>query len=72
MGVQMKLGLILGAVSLFAASLFGAEDCAKFVDIKIGTAGTGHTYPGLSRRSAWFSQAPKRLFHMALLFGLPQ
>lgn len=43
----MKLGLILGAVSLFAASLFGAEDCAKFVDIKIGTAGTGHTYPGV-------------------------
>ena len=47
MGVQMKLGLILGAVSLFAASLFGAEDCAKFVDVKIGTAGTGHTYPGV-------------------------
>ncbi len=43
----MKLGLILGAVSLFAASLFGAEDCAKFVDVKIGTAGTGHTYPGV-------------------------
>ncbi len=43
----MKNGLTFLAGLLFAASLFGAEDYAKFVDVKIGTAGTGHTYPGV-------------------------
>lgn len=43
----MKNGFAFLAGLLFAASLFGAEDYAKFVDVKIGTAGTGHTYPGV-------------------------